>query len=317
MTSSLAQELQALSRLALHEKACDELAAEGKKPGISSVRAWTLTHAGIKRGSDTDTQADIQNWYRRLFDLKQARPLPEVPTELATQFMQLWESANAAAWEALQTERRALADAETAAQQRVAAAEQERDRTAATLAARDEEVRRLEAELAARDERIAVLLLQAGEREMLVAEKERRVVELLDAQRRMEHEHKEMVVTLTENQRRPERAREGAERHALQEIEHARMREREARHLLAQLGERQAQEAQAARDTILRFEVEQTALHDRIRHLTDAVEVSARQVNTLQARLGHRGANAPARKDPGPPARPIPVRRRLRKGVGT
>ena len=51
-----------ITRQELTWRACDALAAAGKKPSIGLVREWTIAATGPKKGSDGDVQKDIHLW---------------------------------------------------------------------------------------------------------------------------------------------------------------------------------------------------------------------------------------------------------------
>lgn len=104
-------ELQAMSRAELHRHAADAIAAEGRKPSISSLRQWTLLHAGIKRGSDTDTQADVTAWWRDLLALKNQKRIADVPESISSLATTLWKAALEAAEKSLASQWSDLAEA--------------------------------------------------------------------------------------------------------------------------------------------------------------------------------------------------------------
>jgi chromosome segregation ATPase len=173
-------------RQTLTWQACDALAAENKKPSIGLVRAWTLQHAGAKRGSDPDVQADINAWYANLFKLRIEKAIPELPDPIATLMRQLWKATLEAANVSLGDERDALAKEKREIEQRieqaqtdaVAAIESAKEASGKlaiaqeTIAGRDKEIQRLEAALAeiqaldrAKDERIAGMLADFARKE--------------------------------------------------------------------------------------------------------------------------------------------------------
>src|SRR5436309_779262 len=107
-------------RQTLTWQACDALAAENKKPSIGLVRAWTLQHAGAKRGSDPDVQADINAWYANLFKLRTEKAIPELPDPVAALMRELWKLTLQSADASLADERDALAKEKQAMEQRIA-----------------------------------------------------------------------------------------------------------------------------------------------------------------------------------------------------
>lgn len=172
------QEHQHLSRQELTRLACDTLAAEGKKPSIGLVRAWTIAATGAKRGSDGDVQQDIHQWFEDLLKLKRDRAIADLPDAVGALARDFWRLAVDAANDALALERETLAKERTDVEQLIDLAQE--DTVAAVeiaselknklaiageiIAGRDDAIRRLEeslsavrATLDAREERIAGL----------------------------------------------------------------------------------------------------------------------------------------------------------------
>lgn len=84
--------------------ACNQLAEQNKKPSVARIRSL------YNSGSATDVQADINAWYKRLFEgycaANSGRGMPDEVFELARQF---WETATASAHGHLSHERNQLA----------------------------------------------------------------------------------------------------------------------------------------------------------------------------------------------------------------
>lgn len=171
-------EHQHLSRQALTWLACDTLAAEGKKPSIGLVRAWTIAATGAKKGSDGDVQQDIHQWFEDLLKLKRDRAIADLPDAVGALARDFWRLAVDSANDALAIERETLAkeriDAEKlidlAQEDTVAAVEiasELKNKLALAgeiIGGRDDAIQRLEqslsemrATLQAKDERIAGL----------------------------------------------------------------------------------------------------------------------------------------------------------------
>ena len=165
-----------LTRQALTRRACDALAAAGKKPSIGLVREWTIASTGAKKGSDGDVQKDINGWFDDVLKLKRDSAIDGLPDAVSSLARDFWRLAVDSASDALAGERDALALDKTAADRRVAEVHEhtrvavERanalttrlDIATETIAGRDDTIRRLEAALAqarasatAKDERLA------------------------------------------------------------------------------------------------------------------------------------------------------------------
>lgn len=171
-------EHQHLSRQALTRLACDTLAAEGKKPSIGLVRAWTIAATGARKGSDGDVQQDIHQWFEDLLKLKRDRAIADLPDVVGALARDFWRLAVDAANDALASERETLAKERIEAEKLIDLAQE--DTVAAVeiagelknklaiageiIAGRDDAIQRLEqslsemrATLQAKDERIAGL----------------------------------------------------------------------------------------------------------------------------------------------------------------
>ena len=165
-----------LTRQELTWRACDALAAAGKKPSIGLVREWTIASAGAKKGSDGDVQKDINGWFDDVLKLKRDSVIDELPDAVGSLARDFWRLAVDSASDALAGERDALGADKAAADKLVALS---REKTVAavelanalttrldiateTIAGRDDTIRRLEEALAqaramsiAKDERLA------------------------------------------------------------------------------------------------------------------------------------------------------------------
>ena len=165
-----------ITRQELTWRACDALAAAGKKPSIGLVREWTIASTGAKKGSDGDVQKDISGWFDDLLKLKRDSVIDGLPDAVSGLARDLWRLAVDCAGDALAGERDALGADKAAADRLVA---QAREKTVAavelanalttrldiateTIAGRDDTIRRLEdalaearAMLTAKDERLA------------------------------------------------------------------------------------------------------------------------------------------------------------------
>ena len=165
-----------ITRQELTWRACDALAAAGKKPSIGLVREWTIAATGAKKGSDGDVQKDIHGWFDDVLKLKRDSAIDGLPDAVGSLARDLWRLAVDSASDALAGERDALGADKAAADKLVALA---REKTVAaveranalttrldivteTIAGRDDTIRRLEEALAqaramsiAKDERLA------------------------------------------------------------------------------------------------------------------------------------------------------------------
>ena len=165
-----------LTRQELTWRACDALAAAGKKPSIGLVREWTIASAGAKKGSDGDVQKDINGWFDDVLKLKRDSVIDGLPDAVGSLARDFWRLAVDSASDALAGERDALGADKAAADKLVALS---REKTVAavelanalttrldiateTIAGRDDTIRRLEEALAqaramsiAKDERLA------------------------------------------------------------------------------------------------------------------------------------------------------------------
>ena len=168
--------IRQLTRQELTWRACDALAAAGKKPSIGLVREWTIVSTGAKKGSDGDVQKDINGWFEDVLKLKRDSVIDGLPDALGSLARDLWRLAVDCAGNALAGERDALGLDKMAADKLVAQAREKTvaavelanalatrlDIAAETIAGRDDTIRRLEdalaearATLTAKDERLA------------------------------------------------------------------------------------------------------------------------------------------------------------------
>lgn len=194
-------QLQAMSRAELHRYAADAIAADGRKPSIASLRQWTLLHAGIKRGSDTDTQADVTAWWRELLALKSQKRLPDVPEAISSLATVLWKTAVEAAAESLASGWSDLAEARLAMQKQIeiaVAAEQASKADADKLGA---ELQVAHASNAGKDDTIAGLRDELAEARSVQALKDQRMEGLASDLARTSHEHVEAVQQIEELRR--------------------------------------------------------------------------------------------------------------------
>lgn len=217
-------------------QACDALARDGKKPSISSVREWTLMHHGLKRGSDTDTQADINAWYAELLASKQERiAVAGMPDAIAELARTLWLKACEAAAENLAKEREEICAQIVRAQEEVLAVRQQAkaasdqmEMTANQLAVVQEAVKRLEEALS--ESRTTAAVAQERHAGHL-QQRDDRIAALLKELSRRDVEHAARVSDL-----------ESGRKHALLQMDEARQQTR----VLRQDAERIAAEMYAA-----------------------------------------------------------------------
>ncbi|MEO6352887.1 MAG: DNA-binding protein [Burkholderiaceae bacterium] len=170
--------LQQLSRSDLTRLACDTLAAEGKKPSIGLVRAWTIAATGARKGSDGDVQKDIHDWFADLLKLKRDKAMAGLPDAVGALARDFWRLAVDAADGALAGAHATLAAEQAEAGKLIDLAQEDtvaalaianelKNRlalAAETLTGRDDAIARLEqtqaeirATVQAKDERIAGL----------------------------------------------------------------------------------------------------------------------------------------------------------------
>lgn len=226
------EDLGNLPRQELTFVACDVLAAENRKPSVALVRETTIEISGKKKGSDGDVQEDIRLWYKGLFDLKADAQLGDMPQRVATLLRAAWRGAVEEAEQGLVVMRDTL----TADRERWSA---EVDQAHTVADGLRHELAMANSALDARDETIARLddvivetraeNVQLGAR--LAAKNER--IEALTAE--LARKSAEQAAALVEM--------DGARRHALMQIDHARG---EGRHWKEQF-ERSDQEARGAR----------------------------------------------------------------------
>ena len=168
--------IRQLTRQELTWRACDALAAAGKKPSINLVREWTIASTGAKKGSDGDVQKDIHGWFDDILKLKRDSVIDGLPDAVGSLARDLWRLAVDCAGDTLAGERDALGSDKAAADRLVAQAREKTvvavdlantlttrlDIATETIAGRDDTIRRLEdalaearAMLTAKDERLA------------------------------------------------------------------------------------------------------------------------------------------------------------------
>ena len=168
--------IRELTRQELTWRACDALAAAGKKPSIGLVREWTIASTGTKKGSDGDVQKDIHGWFDDVLKLKRDSVIDGLPDAVGSLARDLWRLAVDCAGQALAGERDALGLDKAAADKLVTQAREKTvvavelanalttrlDIATETIAGRDDTIRRLEDALAeartmliAKDERLA------------------------------------------------------------------------------------------------------------------------------------------------------------------
>lgn len=178
MTTTPIEDYAKLTRQQLTFVACDALAVLGKKPSVALVREQSIAIAGIKKGSDGDVQEDIRLWYDGLFALKRDAAIDGLPEQMATLFRATWRAAVEMAAQGVAAEREQLAlkgvqmlakvehaQAEVAVMQHQLdlAVTEAGGRNAAitrldeTIARRDADIAQCNARLAAKDERIEAL----------------------------------------------------------------------------------------------------------------------------------------------------------------
>ena len=200
-----------LNRQELTRRACDMLAAAGKKPSIGLVREWTIATTGAKKGSDGDVQKDINGWFDDLLALKRDSAIDGLPDAVGSLARELWRLATDCASDALAAERdvltldKAAADrlVDLAHEKTVAALEQANalttrlDIATETVAGRDDTIRRLEQALA--------------EARAIATAKDERLSGIADELARTAQQHAAGLVEL-----------EGARKHSLLQIDQAR-----------------------------------------------------------------------------------------------
>ena len=114
--------IRQLTRQELTWRACDALAAAGKKPSINLVREWTIASTGAKKGSDGDVQKDINGWFDDVLKLKRDSVIDGLPDAVGSLARDLWRLAVDCAGDALAGERDVLGADKAAADKLVAQA---------------------------------------------------------------------------------------------------------------------------------------------------------------------------------------------------
>jgi chromosome segregation ATPase len=208
--------LHALRRQDLTRLACDALAAAGRKPSIGLVREWTLSSAGIKKGSDGDVQKDINGWFEDLLKLKRDNAVAGLPDAVASLARDFWRLAIDCADATLTTEREAMQEQLARAGEGVDQAERRADAAAGRSAALTQALALANATIAGRDEVIAHLEQTLSEARAVLLAKEERIASLGDELGRSAQQHAAGLAEL-----------DGLRTHSLLQIDQARG---EARH---------------------------------------------------------------------------------------
>lgn len=202
---------QHLSRQALTRLACDTLAAEGKKPSIGLVRAWTIAATGAKRGSDGDVQQDIHQWFEDLLKLKRDQTIADLPDAVGAAARAFWRLAVDAANDALAIEREQLALDKAEAEKMIDLAQED---TVAAVEIAGELKNKLAIAgeiIAGRDDAILRLEQSLSALGATSLAKDERIAGLSDALARKAQEHAAGLAEL-----------DGLRRHSLLQIEHSR-----------------------------------------------------------------------------------------------
>jgi chromosome segregation ATPase len=208
--------LHALRRQDLSRLACDALAAAGRKPSIGLVREWTLSSAGIKKGSDGDVQKDINGWFEDLLKLKRDSAVAGLPDAIGSLAREFWRLAIDSADQTLAAEREDMQQQLARAGEGVDQAKHRADAAAARSAALAQELALANATIAGRDEVIAHLEQTLSEARAILHAKEERIAGLGDELGRSAQQHAAGLAEL-----------DGLRKHSLLQIDQARG---EARH---------------------------------------------------------------------------------------
>lgn len=201
---------------------CGHLGTLGVKPTVREVRRF------YTRGSDTDVQGDINEWWAALWqDYRDRYTLPGMPTSVVEAADALWKLALA---EAARTAEEAREDA----QNQVAAAIEEvaavRAEAAAARQQTQETARRLELsvqECAQLRERIldleSRLANETGQRQSA----ESRLADMREEAARKEAEHQAQIQSMSQEAARNQEQWEGMRAHLMQQTDEMRQRHRE------------------------------------------------------------------------------------------
>jgi chromosome segregation ATPase len=203
--------LHALRRQDLTRLACDALAAAGRKPSIGLVREWTLSSAGIKKGSDGDVQKDINVWFEDLLKLKRENAVAGLPDAVGSLAREFWRLAIDSADETLAAEREAMQVQLADAAQEVTAAEGLASAAAARSAALAQELALANATIAGRDKVIAHLEQAHSDARAVLLAREERIAGLGDELGRSGQQHAAGLAEL-----------DGLRTHSLLQIDQAR-----------------------------------------------------------------------------------------------
>jgi chromosome segregation ATPase len=203
--------LHVLRRQDLTRLACDALAAAGRKPSIGLVREWTLSSAGIKKGSDGDVQKDINGWFEDLLKLKRDNAVAGLPDAVGALAREFWRLSIDSADETLAAEREAMQVQLARAEEGVDHAERRADAADARSAALTQALALANATIAGRDDVIAHLEQAHSDARALLLAREERIASLGDELARSTQQHAAGFAEL-----------DGLRKHSLLQIDQAR-----------------------------------------------------------------------------------------------